>query len=299
MNCPLCQNSNIRELEIIDKNNLIELYKKYTDISFLLNQNLIYCECQNCKLKYFSPLIIGNEKFYNSLQKFDWYYLKNKKEYEVAKKYISSSDKVLEVGSGKGEFAKYLPTNEYVGLDFSKRAKDMANSNGVKIENELIENYSKKHQKKFDVVVSFQVLEHISNPKSFIKAKIESIKKNGKMIIAIPSEDSFLRYVTNGILNMPPHHVTRWSDITLEYIAKEFNLELISIYHEKVQKIHKRWFYSTMFQKKLLKNEIIDISLTRKFVSKFSNLFSIFLAKVLKDESLPNGHTVIAVYRKK
>ncbi len=301
MNCPLCKTKDIIKLETINKDKLNSSYKTMTniDFSYLLYQSIEFCECKNCKLRFFSPLITGDEKFYNSLQGFEWYYMDEKEEYLEAKKYIKSTDKVLEVGSGKGAFAKHLDTKDYIGLDFSINAKQMAAENGITIENEMIQDYVKRHQEEYDVVVSFQVLEHVSDSKNFIESKLQALKSGGKMIIAVPSEDSFLKYVNNGILNMPPHHVTRWSDDTLRFIAKEFDLELLNIYHEKIQEVHKLWYLNTLIQNSLFENKLINSSIIQKICSKFGSLLSRLLIKGLKDEMLPNGHTVLVVYKKK
>lgn len=301
MNCPLCKQEQIKVLEKIKNNDLIFLYQKMTDIdfSYLINQDIDFCECQTCKLKFFDPLITGDEKFYNTLQKYEWYYMDEKEEYHYAKKYISNEDKVLEVGSGKGAFAKHINSHNYIGLDFSENAKKMAAENGIIIENEMIQDYAKEHQEKFDIVVSFQVLEHVSDPKEFIESKLVALKKGGKLIIAVPSEDSFLKYVTNGILNMPPHHVTRWSDETFGYIARAYNLNIDSIYHEKVQNIHKQWYLSSLVSNAFLDTKLIDLTIMRKLINKFSSLVSRFLIKNLPKEMLPNGHTVLVVFEKK
>ncbi len=274
MNCPLCKSANINKLELIKQNELAMLYKKMIDIdfSYLIDKDIDFCECEDCKLRFYDPLITGDEKFYNSLQKFDWYYMDEKEEYHYGKRYIEENEKVLEVGSGKGAFAKHLTTKDYVGLDFSENAKKMAAENGVLIENEMIQDYAKKHSEEFDVVVSFQVLEHVSDPKGFIEAKLEALKKGGKLIIAVPSEDSFLKYVSNGILNMPPHHVTRWSDDTFKFIAKKYNLDLVDIYHEKVQDVHKTQYLNTLISNALSSNKIIDVSILGKIKSKISSL---------------------------
>ncbi|MBK2357532.1 class I SAM-dependent methyltransferase [Francisella hispaniensis] len=300
MNCPLCDTENIKKLEKIDKKSLIGLYKKATseDFSYLISQDIDFCECNNCKLRFYDPLTTGDEKFYNSLQKFEWYYLDDKEEYVYAKDYISSTDKVLEVGSGKGAFAKHIDTKDYVGLDFSRQAKNMAQQNGIVVENELIEDYAEKHPHEFDVVVSFQVLEHVSNPKQFIESKIKTLKKGGRLIIAVPSEDSFLKYAINAILNMPPHHVTRWSDATFKYIADIYNLTIETIYHEKVQDVHKSWYLTTLIANSISANRIIDTSFFYKFKNKFAGLIGRFLSRGLKNEMLPNGHTVLVVYTK-
>lgn len=300
MICPLCKNEEIHLLEVVDKTLLSNQYKKLTgvDFSYLITEDLQYCECDKCKLRFFNPLLTGDEAFYKALQKFDWYYLDEKNEYYEAVKYISSTDKVLDVGSGKGAFSKLLPTKDYVGLDLSPNAKMMAAENGILVENETIQDYADMHPLSFDVVASFQVLEHVVAPDLFIEAKIKALKPGGKLIISVPSECSFLKYVRNGILNMPPHHVTRWSNKTLEFIAKKYDLTLVSIFNEKVQEIHKEWFLITLIQSFFLKKKLLDTSLYEKVVLKLSSLLAMLTIGHLKQEMLPNGHSVTVIYQK-
>lgn len=222
-----------------------------------------------------------------------------KYEYEFAKQFILPEFKVLEVGCGKGAFAKYLNTKNYVGLDFSENARKMAAKNGIVVENTSILEYAKNHPEEFDVVVSFQVLEHVSDPKSFLESKIKACRKGGRIIVAVPSENSFLKYAVNSILNMPPHHVTRWSDETFHFIAKKYHLEIEIIHHEKVQEVHKAWYLSTLFGTFLGYNKLIDISLKNKIITKVLNFIAKKLTFRLKDEFLPFGHTVICIFRKK
>jgi 2-polyprenyl-6-hydroxyphenyl methylase/3-demethylubiquinone-9 3-methyltransferase len=79
----------------------------------------------------------------------------DEEEYQYVKKFIGPNDKVLEVGCGKGAFAKHIASKDYIGLDISQNAKEMAAKNGIKIENETIQDYALKHKEEFDVVVSF------------------------------------------------------------------------------------------------------------------------------------------------
>ncbi|OAG27028.1 class I SAM-dependent methyltransferase [Thermodesulfatator autotrophicus] len=301
MECLLCGSSDLTFLEEIKKKDLLILYKKLTgeDFSYLINDDLKYYLCNNCKLKFYFPVVSGDEKFYNCLQKFDWYYLSDKYEFDYAKKFIKKEDYVLEIGAGRGLFAKKISTNKYIGLDTSKKAQELASKEGIKIENETIEEHAKQKSDFYDVVCCFQVLEHVPNPKSFLAASIKVLKKDGLLIISVPSEDSFLKYATNNILNMPPHHVTRWSNITLEYLSTIFNLDIVEICHEYVSEIHKKWYISTLIQSLLLTPKLLDLTIKRKLISKFSLFLSNILIGRFKKEFFPNGHTVIGVFKKK
>jgi 2-polyprenyl-3-methyl-5-hydroxy-6-metoxy-1,4-benzoquinol methylase len=78
-----------------------------------------------------------------------------------------------------------------VGLEFSRKAKEIAFSNGIIIENESIQSHSVAHPAKYDVVCAFQVLEHVSEIRSFIESSIKALKPGGLLIYSIPSADSF------------------------------------------------------------------------------------------------------------
>jgi 2-polyprenyl-3-methyl-5-hydroxy-6-metoxy-1,4-benzoquinol methylase len=301
--CPLCNSNNKIHIEKVNAKEINFLYKKLTgeDFSYLLNGEINFEQCLTCSLKFYYPFITGDEKFYSSLQKFYWYYFDDKNEYFFAKKFIKKGDIVLDVGCGKGDFSKHV--NEiggiFLGLDTSINAKKLAEKQNIKILNENIQQYSFKNPNSVDVVTSFQVCEHVSNLQIFIEAKINSLKSAGRMIIAVPSDDSFLQDVTNGVLNMPPHHISRWKDDVFYYIAARYNLEILTIHHEFLQPVHRRWFLSTLIQNALIQKKIIDISLKRMLVGKIANLLANFFEGGISDAMAINGHTVIAVFQKK
>lgn len=299
--CPLCESSHSDIVENIKKEDLIFLYKRAfgVDVSKLIDCDIRYIHCQDCDLLFFvddtGQMPTGDDGFYNAFNKFPWYYMAEKKEYQYAKNLIKTSDKVLEVGCGKAAFAKLIPTKDYTGLEFSTDAKKLAAKSGIHIENISIEEYAKKHPHSFDVVCSFQVLEHVSKPRDFITSKLEALRGGGHMIIAVPSEESFLKDCVNGILNMPPHHVSRFSDKTLQNIAKIFDIKLVDIYHENIQPEHIQMYQSIQWAKKFLPTPMIDRGILRKFI----NRFGLMGRKFIKIPPNAYGQSVVAVYEKR
>ena len=73
---------------------------------------------------------------------------------------------------------------------------------------------------------------------------------------------------------------------------------MVSIYHEKVQDMHKQWYLSTLISSCLFSSKLIDLSVFRKISEKCINFFSKILVKELKSEMLPAGHTVLVVLQK-
>lgn len=300
--CPLCSSKKTVPIEKIYKQEITALYKDLLniDITRLIKEDLEYILCKDCDLRFFSPLITGDEAFYNALQTYDWYYMQEKAEFEFARKHIRPRDSVLEIGAGQGFFSKNLSAARYVGLDFSSKAKEIAAQEGILIETTLVEEYALKHLEEFDVVCSFQVLEHVSNPGSFLKAALSALKPGGVLIIGVPSESSFLAYAVNSLLNMPPHHVTRWSDKALEGIALLFNLKTLDFYHENVADYHKRWYLSTLLQTAFLGYKTIDHSLKRRVFAKVASMFTKLALKRIPNDviCMARGHTVAVAYQK-
>lgn len=300
--CPLCQSCNSTIIGSIDHVQLNKRYTKLTGINFeyLLTKPILLKCCTDCNLQFYDPKIAGDENFYNALQKFEWYYLNDKYEYSIAQKYITPGDIVLDVGCGVGAFSKNVTANggNFMGLELSDGAITQALSNGIKIKKQTVQEFALNNPNSVDVVTSFQVCEHVDDVKGMIEAKLQALKPIGLMIIAVPSDSSFLKNVSNGILNMPPHHITRWSDEVFEFIAKQYGLKLERIYHEKLQKIHVRGYLNTLVQNSILKPKLVDNSTKRFFIEKLASIISIILEKGFSETMRPNGHTAIAVFRK-
>ena len=304
--CPLWKGSKIIKLEKIEVKDINTLYLRFyhLDISHLFSQeHIYYCKCENCFLKFFDPSVIGDENFYKVLQKTSLYYMEDKEEYEFASKFIFPSDNVLDVGCGKGVFSKKINCNSFTGLELSTNAKEIAEMDGIKIINESIQDHCLYNKEKYDVVCTFQVLEHVDCKilYDFLMAMIVSIKKNGLLIISVPSDDSFVGKAANGTLNLPPHHQTRWPDKTLKEIAKIFKLEILDLHHDRISQRNKEeYLYENIFYMSTRKHTLI--SKKRNIIQKISlrllkhlnTRFKLFFVDRIK----PHGHSVTAVYKK-
>jgi 2-polyprenyl-3-methyl-5-hydroxy-6-metoxy-1,4-benzoquinol methylase len=253
----------------------------------------------------------GSTKYYEQLQQdINRYYLDEKDEYSYAARFISSNDKILEIGAGKGAFTKYIGIQKYIGLEYNDRAITIAAQQGINLQNKPIEEYANNadNHDKHSVVVCFQVLEHIANPSQFIASAIKCLKERGLLIVSVPAEDSFISTSINDILNLPPHHITRWSDKALTTLGTKFNLEVVAIKHHQLglyAEYHKRWYLKCIVQSALMNlfgitRKVVDTSWFTAIISKLSVIVSLFLIKGFQERQLmPDGHTVTVVYRKK
>jgi 2-polyprenyl-3-methyl-5-hydroxy-6-metoxy-1,4-benzoquinol methylase len=200
--------------------------------------------CCRCGLIFFWPQAIGDERFYAELATRPWYYMHDKREFDIAGRYVSSGMRVLEVGAGQGAFSRHVAAAEYIGLDFSPSAAAAAQSRGVRVLQERIEAHSEANRERYDVACAFQVLEHVAAPLEFLNAMAACVKPGGRVIVSVPSEDGFAGRAINDFLNLPPHHVTRWTDSALGALAVNTGMVLEALEHETLASYHHAWFLS-------------------------------------------------------
>ncbi|MDD3083792.1 MAG: class I SAM-dependent methyltransferase [Candidatus ainarchaeum sp.] len=142
--------------------------------------------------------------------------------YSFAKKYLKKNFLVLDAPCGAGFGCKILSknSNHVVGIDLSKEAikhsKKYFSSNNINYVQTNCEEMSKKLQK-FDLIVSFEGIEHFKNPKKFLRECKKLLKKNGKIIISTPRKP-----------HGNPFHIK-------EYDYDEFKFELKKFF--KIKKI--------------------------------------------------------------
>lgn len=243
-NCILCDSQNIEISKSFDRANLINLWKQIFQIDVskdLPNDDLIHLiRCHCCDLQFFSSVRSGGASFYEQLQKFDWYYLLDKWEYRIASQDINNAIAILEVGSGPGFFATHLLPNQHrklYALETNSKAAKLAVTKGYQILSLTDENVVSNYQSSFDLIVLFQVLEHLDNPLEFLNQLKPLLKPQGRVIVTVPNARGYLRF-TDTLLNMPPHHLTRWSAKTLLTLADRLGLDVTKIQCEPLAKYH-------------------------------------------------------------
>jgi 2-polyprenyl-3-methyl-5-hydroxy-6-metoxy-1,4-benzoquinol methylase len=307
MNCPLCKTDEVATIELVSVKDIKSLYLRSIglDIGHLFSdEGIRFKHCKKCDLKYFDPPITGDEAFYRALQECDWYYLQEKEEYNYASQFIQESDSVLDIGCGKAAFAHIIKSRHYTGIDFSRNAKEIAESRGIKIENATIQDHAGTNKQGYTVVCGFQILEHVADASGFIQSSLDCLSPGGLLIYSVPSDDGYLAAATNSITNIPPHHVTRWSDKALRSIASEFLLEIVDIYHESLSDIHRAFYLATILSSRLrrifgIENHVLDMTLRNRLIVKLAFLATRAMPSRFLAASKQNGHTVTIVLRKR
>ncbi len=110
------------------------------------------------------------------------------KRYKFANRFVKNK-RVLEVGCAYG-FGKLILRNylQYVGIDIDQKAISWARNNidsgSFLITDDFVTKFS---EQSFDIVLAFEVIEHVEDPKIFLNFLKKYCKPGGKIIISTPN----------------------------------------------------------------------------------------------------------------
>jgi SAM-dependent methyltransferase len=161
-------------------------------------------ECQHCTVVFMDPFPSQPEENYTSPK----YWLSHKeaenfnkllhKSYPEQLLWLESvgihqfiGKKVLDYGCGLGLFLNLLSkvSSETHGFDLSSHFDEFIRRNG----HSFYSDSSDIPTDYFDVVVSFDTLEHVEKPKEFLSSIFNCLSENGVLVIGLPNFDDFTK----------------------------------------------------------------------------------------------------------
>jgi len=293
--CVLCNGDQVALISRLPVSELVEKWR--TNIGIDVSDNftsdsLSRHVCRSCCLEFFQPMVAGNERFYNGIQEFDWYYEKVKWEFGRALNFLRPRDCVVDFGCGDGNFLDYLRVNGYengYGLDMNPRAAEKAKVRGLRVAPRFAD-FGLNH---VDAVVSFQVLEHVTDVRGFLSEMLAVASPGGKVIIAVPNQAGFIGN-DSVTPNFPPHHLTRWTRKSLTAISTLFGLRVVEIIDEPLATAHIEWYVATQMGKLTSRGSSLRKAVAWKFGAPL--LKSVLAYEFVRRRIL--GHTVMAVFQK-
>lgn len=139
---------------------------------------------------------------------------------------------LLDVGCGEGRFLAYARKKGWngtlAGLDFNpeiaRRSED-----GLKIEVGPLDQFVKNSGlKKFDVVVLFDVLEHMAEPAKAVAQIASLLKEKAYLCVTVPNAER-IRFFGWEAFDYPPHHFTRWNAKALRLIVERAGFDVLAV----------------------------------------------------------------------
>ena len=112
-----------------------------------------------------------------------------KQKLNLINSFDSSSNTILDVGAGTGDFLKVCSKNSWqvFGTEPNLQAREIASKKGIMLQEDL----SKYKNQKFDVITLWHVLEHVENLSEYVLMLKELLAENGTLVIAVPNFKSY------------------------------------------------------------------------------------------------------------
>ena len=254
--CPSCGCGLGRAVDSIATSDIVSAYRTcfggidVTDQFPAASAQVRLLHCPNCDLRWYDPMAAGDDKLYEQLQKHDWYYQGDKAEFGFVSGLIGQlpgRPRVLEVGCGRGAFGLQIQDKvDYLGLEYNDLAAQRARSAGLDVHRRSVSSEVERNRGEYDVVCHFQVLEHVADVSGFMRDCVALLRPGGLFVVSVPAEDSMVGLSPSNWLNMPPHHVTRWSDLALAALFDRLGVPGVLFWHEPVATYHQDWYRSTL-----------------------------------------------------
>lgn len=113
------------------------------------------------------------------------------------KKIVNKESKILEIGSGYGIFVEIMEQEGYSieGIEISDVRREISShfcKSKIYGYNIMIDEIPQHMLNKYDTIVLFHVLEHISKPEDFLSQIKKMLKKGGNIIIEVPNLDDHM-----------------------------------------------------------------------------------------------------------
>lgn len=259
------------------------------------------CVCPSSQYEFFYPFELeGTAELYDKLSTLTWYYTINKWEHKIALEEIRllpQCQNAVEVGCGSGDFLDLVASEgkAIIGIELNQRAVDQARKKGRNVERLDLSVLEKRTPAFFDAVFSFQVLEHIADPLTFIRSCVNLLSPGGALILTVPDGHGFCGTVPPNrlILDCPPHHMGRWNASAFQYLTKVFPLKLEKIIYEPLAEYHLDWYISEM-----LSNEQDDNGVVQKIIKRLMTKLLVSYVKAYGIYKRWKGHTLFVKFTK-
>ena len=166
--------------------------------------------------------------------------------------------KILDLGCGGGLVSEGLSKigANVTGIDFVKDniniARIHAQKSNLNIDYKTLDFENKKISSKFDIIVIFEVLEHLSDWKSFIKKIQSNLKSNGVLIISTINKNLISKFLAidlaENFLNWIPLNTHNYHKFIrpkeLDFFLNQNNFKNISFKGLKYNPFKRKWILS-------------------------------------------------------
>jgi len=194
-------------------------------------------QCSKCQVQFWVPFKNPGVKHYErkyivrDIMKPQFLYGYHKHFLKIQKNFPKGA-RVLDLGCATGDLIAELKDRgcEVWGVDLDKNAVNFAKKY-LKLENVYAmscdEFFKLPNLPKFDLIIFFELLEHLDNPLEFIQNIKKILKEDGTIVMSTPSRERILANLWQS--DFPPHHLTRWNENAIFNLFEKIGFKITRI----------------------------------------------------------------------
>ena len=192
-------------------------------------------KCANCSFVFsnLKPTVQELEKHYEGYGRNDYLSRVTVKRYNELLDYFErfrKSNKILDIGCGIGYFLVEAQKRgwEVYGTEYTDAAIKICKSKEIHIQKGPLD-ANKYEAHSFDIVCSFEVIEHINNPVEELFEIKKILRKDGLVYVTTPNFNAIERYILKSKYNVIcyPEHLSYYTARTLNNLFSSNGFESI------------------------------------------------------------------------
>lgn len=216
--CLVCQSTRLKRLE------------RYYPKDYLV-------QCQNCGFVFAEKIPSPQElvAYYEGYGRNDYLSPLTVKRYEELLQSwqpYRQTNRILDVGCGIGYFLETAKADgwEVYGTEYTERAVQICAAKGIAMQKGEL-NPDAYPPESFDVITSFEVIEHINNPREEMAKFYHLLRKGGIVYITTPNFNSTLRLFLKEYYNVIayPEHLSYYTPATLRRLMETTGFQTVWI----------------------------------------------------------------------
>lgn len=155
---------------------------------------------------------------------------------------------LLDVGAGYGFLLQQMRVRhgvEGVGVELSEQESRYGKSLGLDIRNGSLDAAGLSHDA-FDLVTSFEVIEHVADPAAFVRELVHYVKPGGHLLVMTDNFQSRVaRELGPSFPKWIPHaHISHFGPKTLERLFGDMALEVVDRFSYTPWELWARYYYA-------------------------------------------------------
>ncbi|MEA2449867.1 MAG: hypothetical protein QOG63_1799 [Thermoleophilaceae bacterium] len=196
--------------------------------------------CGACELGFAVPQAAGTAEFYSRVYGGEPEYPSDRWEFRrtLAALEDLAGGRLLEIGAGSGRFlvqARATGRWDCAAVEYGAGAVAALERLGFETRSASLEELAgdPPWQAAQQVVCLFQTLEHLAHPHAVFDQLTRMLAPGGHLFVSVPNGAYIgLQEALTGILDLPPNHVTRWSERALAAMAGAHGLRVVALERE-------------------------------------------------------------------